>query len=183
MEVLYPCCGGLDVHKKSITACVLWAGAKGQHRKTKRRFGTLTEELLKLSDWLRECGVTHIAMESTGVYWKPVWNILEGQFEKVLLVNAQHPMPSGARSSGASSGSAISLPWPRSLSQRESFRRSDANQAPPGARRGRYPPVIMDGRSARRSLRKKSGAHARNSSSGVIPVATAIDTMQLARAA
>ena len=90
MEVLYPCCCGLDVHKKSVTACVLWAQAKGKARKEKRRFGTFTQDLLKLSDWLRECGVTHVAMESTGVYWKPVWNILDGRFEEVLLVNAQH---------------------------------------------------------------------------------------------
>jgi transposase len=88
MEVLYRCCCGLDVHKKSITACVLWA--EGKKRKEKRRFGTFTEELLKLVEWLRECGVTHVAMESTGVYWKPVWNLLEGQFTEVLLVNAQH---------------------------------------------------------------------------------------------
>lgn len=89
MEVLYPCCCGLDVHKKSITACVLWAEAKGTVRKEKRRFGTFTPELLSLADWLRTCGVTHVAMESTGVYWKPVWNILEGHFE-IVLVNAQH---------------------------------------------------------------------------------------------
>jgi transposase len=89
MEVLYACCCGLDVHKKSITACVLWAEEKGKTRKEKRRFGTFTRELFQLADWLRACGVTHVAMESTGVYWKPVWNILEGQFE-VLLVNAQH---------------------------------------------------------------------------------------------
>jgi len=88
MEVLYRCCCGLDVHKKSITACVLWSD--GKKRKEKRRFGTFTEDLLKLAEWLRECGVTHVAMESTGVYWKPVWNILEGQFTEVLLVNAQH---------------------------------------------------------------------------------------------
>lgn len=88
MEVLYRCCCGLDVHKKSITACVLWAD--GKKRKEKRRFGAFTEDLLKLAEWLRECGVTHVAMESTGVYWKPVWNILEGQFTEVLLVNAQH---------------------------------------------------------------------------------------------
>jgi transposase len=88
MEVLYRCCCGLDVHKKSITACVLWAD--GKRRKEKRRFEAFTEDLLKLAEWLRECGVTHVAMESTGVYWKPVWNILEGQFTEVLLVNAQH---------------------------------------------------------------------------------------------
>ena len=89
MEVVYPCCCGLDVHKKSITACVLWAEAKGKSRKEKRRFGTFTHDLLQLADWLGESGVTHVAMESTGVDWKPVWNILAEQF-KVLLVNAQH---------------------------------------------------------------------------------------------
>src|SRR5271154_6300518 len=89
MEVVYPCCCGLDVHKKSITACVLWAEAKGKSRKEKKRFGTFTHDLLQLADWLEQCGVTHAAMESTGVYWKPVWNILAEQFE-VLLVNPQH---------------------------------------------------------------------------------------------
>jgi transposase len=89
MDVLHACCCGLDVHKKGVTACVLWAGEKGKKRKEKREFGTMTRDLLVLSDWLRACGVTHVAMESTGVYWKPVWNILEGEFE-VLLVNAQH---------------------------------------------------------------------------------------------
>src|SRR5580704_6512822 len=89
MEVVYECCAGLDVHKKSITACVLWALPKGKKKQEKRRFATFTQNLLELADWLRECGVTHVAMESTGVYWKPVWNILEGQLE-ILLVNAQH---------------------------------------------------------------------------------------------
>jgi transposase len=89
VEVVYPCCCGLDVHKKSITACVLWAEVKGKSRKEKKRFGTFTHDLLQLADWLGQCGVTHVAMESTGVYWKPVWNILAEQFE-VLLVNAQH---------------------------------------------------------------------------------------------
>src|SRR5258708_28028816 len=73
MEVVYPCCGGLDVHKKSITACVLWAEAKGKSRKEKKRFGTFTHDLLQLADWLEQCGVTHVAMESTGVYWKTPW--------------------------------------------------------------------------------------------------------------
>src|SRR5580693_9556756 len=86
MEVVHEVCCGLDVHKKSVTACVLWAS--GRRRQT-RAFGTFTRELLELGDWLRACGVTHVAMESTGVYWKPVWNLLEGQFE-VLVVNAQH---------------------------------------------------------------------------------------------
>ena len=86
MEVVHEVCCGLDVHKKSVTACVLWAA--GRRRQT-REFRTFTKDLLEMSDWLRGCGVTHVAMESTGVYWKPVWNLLEGQFE-VLLVNAQH---------------------------------------------------------------------------------------------
>jgi transposase len=89
MEVVHTCCCGLDVHKESVTACVLWAEGKGKKRKEKRQFGTMTRDLLALGDWLRASGVTHVAMESTGVYWKPVWNILEGQFE-ILLVNAQH---------------------------------------------------------------------------------------------
>ena len=90
MEVLYPCCCGLDVHKASMTACVLWAERGGRARKEKRRFGTFTRDLLELADWLRTCGVSHVAMEATGVYWKPVWNVLDGQFPEVLLVNAQH---------------------------------------------------------------------------------------------
>jgi transposase len=89
MEVLYPCCCGLDVHKQSITACVLWAEAGGKKRREKRVFSTFTPDLLRLADWLRERGVSQVALESTGVYWKPVWNVLEGQFE-ILLVNAQH---------------------------------------------------------------------------------------------
>jgi hypothetical protein len=62
----------LDVHKKSITARVLWTETKGKSRKEKKRFGTFTHDLLQLADWLAQCGVTHGAMESTGVYWKPV---------------------------------------------------------------------------------------------------------------
>ena len=86
MQVVHEVCCGLDVHKKSVTACVLWAS--GRRRET-RAFGTFTRELLELAIGCVACGVTHVAMESTGVYWKPVWNLLEGQFE-VLLVNAQH---------------------------------------------------------------------------------------------
>jgi transposase len=89
MDVVHRCCCGLDVHKDTVTACVAWAESTGKKRHEKRQFGTATRELLALADWLRGCGVTHVAMESTGVYWKPVWHILEGSFE-LLLVNAQH---------------------------------------------------------------------------------------------
>ena len=88
MEVLYQRCCGLDVHKSSITACVLLAQS-GKPLKHIRRFGCTTHELRDLVVWLQEFGVEHVAMESTGVYWKPVWNILEGHFQ-ILLANAQH---------------------------------------------------------------------------------------------
>ncbi len=89
MHVVYSRCCGLDVHKKTITACLLVSGDGGKGQQEVRRFGTMTRDLLELADWLQCQQVTHVAMESTGVYWKPVWNILEGQFE-VVLVNAQH---------------------------------------------------------------------------------------------
>ena len=89
VEVGYERGAGRDVHQKSITACVLWALPKGNKKQEKRRFATFTQDLLAMADWLRECGVTHVAMQSTGVYGKPVWNLLEGQVE-ILLVNAQH---------------------------------------------------------------------------------------------
>jgi len=88
MQVIYQRCCGLDVHKRIIIACVLeWVGSGWE--KEIRQFGTMTSDLLALSDWLVHEGCTHVAMESTGVYWKPVYNILEGQFE-LLVVNAQH---------------------------------------------------------------------------------------------
>jgi transposase len=89
MEVLYERCCGLDVHKETVVACVRSPG-KGKRRQSQvQTFGTTTPELLKLADWLTQAGCTHVAMESTGVYWKPVYNILEGMFE-LLLVNAYH---------------------------------------------------------------------------------------------
>lgn len=88
MERLYERCCGLDVHKERVVACVRTPGP-GRSRGQVRTFGTTTSELLRLCDWLTENEVTHVAMESTGVYWKPVFNVLEGVFE-VLLVNAQH---------------------------------------------------------------------------------------------
>lgn len=89
MNAVYGCCCGLDVHKDSVTACVRWAEGNGKFRQEKRKFGTFTQELLALLDWLRQCGVAEVAMESTGVYWKPVWHILEGHVH-LLLVSAQH---------------------------------------------------------------------------------------------
>jgi transposase len=89
MDIMYSCCAGLDVHKETVVATVRRLNTKGKACQETRTFGTMTGELLELADWLAQEGVTHVAMESTGVYWKPVWNLLEDQFT-VLLVNAQH---------------------------------------------------------------------------------------------
>ena len=84
MEVVYERCCGLDVHKKSVVACVITP--QGPQI---RRFGTMTRDLLMLADWLSQQEVTHVAMESTGVYWKPVFNLLEDDFE-LIVANAHH---------------------------------------------------------------------------------------------
>lgn len=89
MQALYRCCAGLDVHKDTVVACVRRLDEQGRAHEEVRTFGTMTALLLVLADWLLETGVTHVAMESTGVYWKPIYHVLEGQFE-LLLVNAQH---------------------------------------------------------------------------------------------
>jgi len=88
VDTLYPCCAGLDIHKETVVACIRKVSG-GTVRKEVRTFRTETSGLLALADWLTDEGVTHAAMESTGVYWKPVWNILEGVLE-LLLVNAEH---------------------------------------------------------------------------------------------
>ena len=86
MEVTYPRSAGLDVHLKLVVACIITPAG----RET-RSFGTMTRDLLQLLDWLLERQVTHVAMESTGVYWKPIYNLLEGvDGLTVWVVNAQH---------------------------------------------------------------------------------------------
>lgn len=89
MEVVHHRCAGLDVHKKSVTACRVTPTENGGWNKEVRRFGTMTADLLKMADWLRVGQVTQVAMESTGVYWKPVFNILESEFG-VMVINARH---------------------------------------------------------------------------------------------
>lgn len=83
MEVLFACCCGIDVHAKMLVACLIQAG-----KKETRTFSTMTGDLLHLLDWLTQAGCTHVAIESTGVYWRPVFNILEGTLE-VILTNAR----------------------------------------------------------------------------------------------
>ena len=89
MELIYTHVAGLDVHKKTVVACVFTPGPKGKPQKEIRTFGTMTQDLLTLADWLTTKEVTHVAMESTGDYWKPIYNLLEASFT-VLVVNAQH---------------------------------------------------------------------------------------------
>jgi transposase len=87
METVHDRCAGLDVHKKTVVACIRCQGPDGSVTATVRTFGTMTADLLALADWLDAAGVRHVAMESTGVYWKPVFHLLEGRFA-VILVNA-----------------------------------------------------------------------------------------------
>jgi transposase len=89
MQLVYERCAGLDVHKKTVVACLLVAEPKGPPRKERQTFSTMTADLLRLRDWLLAQGCTHVAMESTGVFWKPIFNVLEGHLE-VLVVNAHH---------------------------------------------------------------------------------------------
>jgi len=89
MEVLYGRCAGLDVHKDTVVACARIAAPGGEAKREVRTFATTTRGLLELSDWMTEHGCTHVAMEATGVYWKPVWHVLEGAFE-LVLANAAH---------------------------------------------------------------------------------------------
>jgi transposase len=89
MEVMYSHCAGIDVHKKTVVVCCLTQTEQSDKHKEIRTFGTMTSDLLALSAYLTVQGVTHVAMESTGELWKPVYNLLEGNFE-LLVVNAQH---------------------------------------------------------------------------------------------
>ena len=89
VEVVHERCCGLDIHKQTVVACLVVPGSGKDPRKEVRTFGTMTDELLELADWLTMAGCTHVAMESTGVYWKPIYNLLESTFE-LLLVNARH---------------------------------------------------------------------------------------------
>jgi transposase len=88
MDAILERCAGLDVHQETVVACILTGRLDKKPRQEIQTFGTTTRELLKLHDWLLESGCTHVAMESTGVYWKPVWNVLESSFE-LTLANPQ----------------------------------------------------------------------------------------------
>jgi len=88
MDILFEACAGLDVHKESVSACVRCIDKAGKVSSVVRKFPTMTEDLLRMGDWMAAQSVKHVAMESTGVYWKPIWNLLEGRFE-LMLCNAR----------------------------------------------------------------------------------------------
>jgi transposase len=106
MEVVHPRCSGIDVHQASLAVCVA-IKEEGNSEKHKLRCGTTTAELLRLADWLHGHQVTHVAMEATGVYWKPVWHILEGQFE-LLLANPTQVQALRGRKTDLKDGERIS---------------------------------------------------------------------------
>lgn len=89
MEIVLRCCAGLDVDKEGVEVCVRQIGEGGKLHQEVGHWATLTRDLMAMADWLAAAGVTHVAMESTGVYWKPIFNILENRFE-ILLANARH---------------------------------------------------------------------------------------------
>jgi len=89
MEAVLECCVGLDVHQETVVACIVFGPLEHKPKKEIRTFGTTTPELLTLADWLEERKCSHVAMESTGIYWKPVWNILETGSFQLILANAQ----------------------------------------------------------------------------------------------
>lgn len=116
MEVVYPRCAGLDVHKKLIVACVRVIES-GRIVREKERFGTTTAELMRLANWMTAHQVTHAAMESTGVYWKPVWHVLEQNFQLILIfrVIVHHdrvPRPTGRVRSPSTHRRAVFRPCP-----------------------------------------------------------------------
>jgi transposase len=91
MQIVYQRCCGMDVHKDSVTTCVMLIDEFGEWRSEKRKFRTVTRDLREMATWLASLRVEAIAMEATGVYWKPVWNILEGENKfRLILVNAHH---------------------------------------------------------------------------------------------
>jgi|ERR1035437_1620275 transposase len=101
MEVIHERCAGLDVHKETVVACVRVREGGGEVRREVRRFATTTRGLLELADWLRAAGCTHAAMEATGVYWKPVWHVLESEFE-LVLANPAHILSVAAMATACS---------------------------------------------------------------------------------
>ena len=97
MQAIIERCCGLDVHQGTVVACLLVGAPGAQPTKEVRTFRTVTRDLEALQDWLRAAGVTHVGMESTGVYWRPVYAVLEGHFELIERQRPAHPQRAGAQ--------------------------------------------------------------------------------------
>jgi transposase len=127
MRIEYERCCGLDVHKKTVVACLLVLDGKGERQKQTRTFSTMTAEILALAEWLTHAGCPHVAMESTGVYWQPIYNLLEGLFT-VWVVNAQHIKAVPGRKTDVLDAEGIAELWQHGL-LRGSFIPSAAQRA------------------------------------------------------
>ena len=103
MEVVYPCCAGIDVHKETAVVCIRRARTGDEAQEQVRTFATTTTGILELGDWLAEQQVPIAAMESTGVYWKPLWNLLEDQL-RLMLVNSQQTKQTPGRKTDVKDG-------------------------------------------------------------------------------
>ena len=139
MEVLYPRCAGLDVHADSVTACMRIASGR-EVTYQQRVVSTTTRGLLELADWLTTAGCTHVAMEATGVYWKPVWHVLEGAFT-IVLANAMHIRNVPGRKSDTNDATWIRpcLPPRTSCSATASSITTSARSTLPNATKNRSP--------------------------------------------
>jgi len=89
MNMVYERCAGIDVHKRNVVVCAITPDQWGQRHKEQCTFSTRMPDLLRMRQWFQNLGVTHVALESTGSFWKPIFHVLEGYME-VLVVNAQH---------------------------------------------------------------------------------------------
>jgi transposase len=107
MDTLHPRCAGLDVHKDTVVACVRWLDQRQRPQQEIQTFGTTTPDLLDLLDWLQKHHVPIVALEATGVYWKPIFNLLESHMD-VILVNPEHIK----KVPGRKTASRIARGWP-----------------------------------------------------------------------
>src|SRR6266542_2254289 len=130
MRVMHCRCAGLDVHKKSITACTMIGEPGSEPQVEKRVFATTTSQLLEMSDWLKQQGVTHVAMESTGTYWKPVWAILEGEFDLTLCNPAHIKQVPGRKTDQKDAECGTHVPWIADLLRHGLLKKSFVPQQP-----------------------------------------------------
>jgi len=166
MDLLYPSCAGLDVHKDTVVAC--WRQAAGAKvEREVRTFKTTTRALLDLSAWLAEKRVTHVVMEATGVYWKPVWAILSDGDFTLTLANAQHAKNVPGRKTDVNDATWLAdllahglvrgsfVPDTQTQEQRALLR---TRKQPTRERRSERMPLTINVRSARAASAKNSGS-------------------------